>query len=84
MNQCFYLQPGKRKAKKMLRLWTEGAATARQICITDERLQILRPGFLPVFYGVAESTVRVFNQATRGGEPWVYIDNQYLPSRKKN
>ncbi len=81
----FYLQPGKRKAKKMYRIWDVGCMAEKVQCILDERVAAFKPDCVPVFYGVAESTVRVFNYAVRSGRPWVYIDNQYFPTElKKN
>lgn len=81
MKMLFFLQPGKRKAMKMMRLWSEGAARAKVTCVVDERLGNPRSGYTPVFYGVAESTLRVFNQSVRAGSSWLYIDNQYFKTR---
>lgn len=81
IRMCYYLQPGKRKAKKMLKLWTEGATSQNRVCRVDERLTNLLSDYTPVFYGVAESTIGIFNKAVRNNKPWLYLDNQYFGAK---
>jgi hypothetical protein len=77
---CYYLQPGKRKARKMLKIWVSGATALGRPTIVSDHGSIMRKGYTPVFYGVAPTTVASFNAAARQGKPWVYIDNQYFPT----
>lgn len=86
MRMCFYLQPGKRKSKKMLNLWEKGSQAVGAGCIVDTTLLGLRPTYTPIFYGVHDTTVAVFDKAVGHGRHWAYIDNQYFPTdrRKKN
>lgn len=80
--QVFYMQPGKRKAKKMMSMWYDGCQQHHVTCLVDKNCVSLRTNFTPVFYGVAPTTVGVFNLAVRDGHPWLYIDNMYLTDRK--
>lgn len=77
----YYLQPGKRKAKKMLRMWTDGATCQSKVCRVDELSENLHTGYTPVMYGVAESTIKIFNKIVSDGKPWLYLDNQYFGSK---
>lgn len=86
MRTCFYLQPGKRKSKKMLGLWNNGTLAAGVSSLYDTDLIGLRPAYTPIFYGVHDTTISVFNKAVEDGRHWMYIDNQYFPTdrRKRN
>lgn len=83
---CFHLQPSKRKAKKMNHLWVKGCEAKSVHVLTDESLRGPRPQFTSIFYGVAHSTLDVFNKVVAQGKHWAYIDNQYFATdrRKRN
>lgn len=80
MKMLYFVQPGKRKAKKMVHMWVVGCNARNLTCMTDSNLRDIRKNYVSVFYGVAPSTLRVFNQAMHAEKPFLYIDNCYFPA----
>lgn len=72
------LNPRKRKARRVLSAWQRGCG-GRTIHSRDA-MHVIEPDEIPVFYGVDEETLPIFQRYQRTGR-YIYLDNGYFRSK---